>query len=265
VCVLFQTTVVQGYFNVADKYSGTIRIGGSVTEEELEKIQGLFEQCLDFLSDGELRENGTGDFVECEENAFKKVIAFCNRQNIALSLVWHKKRGADSVVEYWLAGSHKEYLANCDGDVVVKLSDLESHTDTSVADFIEELEVPVFPPFELVKTDKSEPQGFDTAHLSGDALVAAKAVLKALGPNPCGSGVRAFWTPDEWIARNEKFGTDSILILCHDGGDLAVMCNWDYGQYELFQKLEKRLKKHGYYCVQQTSWYSAVYRIPTSS
>jgi len=249
---------------VADKYSGTIRIGGSVTEEELEKIQALIERCLDPLSDGELRENGTGDFVECEESDFKKVIAFCDRQNIALALVWHKKQGADSVVEYWLAGSHKEYLANCNGDVVVKISDLELKTDTLVADFIAELEVPVFPPFKLVKADKSEPQGFDTAHLCGDALVAAKAVLKALGPNPCGSGVRAFWTPDEWIARNEKFGKDSLLILCHDGGDLAVMCNWDYGRYDLSRKLERELRRHGYYYEQCTSWYSAVYRIPTS-
>ena len=104
---------------------------------------------------------------------------------------------------------------------------------------------------------------FRVDHLKGDELTVAKVVLRILGKNPSG-GCRAFWTAEEWLARNEKYGTDSVLVLVHDGGDLATVCNWDYGRYDLSEKLTEALKVAGYYYEQCTSWYSAVYRLPAA-
>jgi hypothetical protein len=104
---------------------------------------------------------------------------------------------------------------------------------------------------------------FRTEHLSGEALKIADIVRRVIGEDAFGGGCRAFWTPEEWRARKEEYGTDSVLILVHDGGDLAQYCNWDYEQYSLSGQLDEALTKAGYYCEQCTCWYSAVYRLPS--
>lgn len=90
----------------------------------------------------------------------------------------------------------------------------------------------------------------------------AQIVLDVLGENADTGGCRPFYSPDEWLERGEEYGHNSVLILVHDGGDLAPYCNWDYCEYEKIDKLSNALEVSGYYVEQCTTWYSAVYRTP---
>lgn len=73
-----------------------------------------------------------------------------------------------------------------------------------------------------------------------------------------GGGGR-FYTPREWRDRGEKYGTESLLIVTHDGGDHAPAFNMDYLAYELMEELRVRLSAIGVFPEQCTSWYSAIY------
>lgn len=72
-------------------------------------------------------------------------------------------------------------------------------------------------------------------------------------------GCRAFYTPEEWADRGEEYGQKAVLIVAHDGGDLARFFNYDYQSYEMIEEMRKRLDTAGVWPEQCTSWYSAVY------
>lgn len=105
---------------------------------------------------------------------------------------------------------------------------------------------------------------FDTSHLSGKAKKIADAIVTLLtrengGEAPYGGGCKAFYSPAEWKARQESYGLTSVLILCHDGGDLADYCNEDYERYSRVTALNKTLDSMGYYMESCTGWYTAIY------
>jgi hypothetical protein len=104
---------------------------------------------------------------------------------------------------------------------------------------------------------------FRTDHLSGEALKIASAISEMIkddkGEDPHGGGCTAFYTPEHWRERGENYGTDSVLILCHDGGDLALYCNLDYAYYRGQERMNSCLKNLGYWVESCTCWYSAVY------
>ncbi len=97
---------------------------------------------------------------------------------------------------------------------------------------------------------------FETDGLTGDALEAAKVVLKVIGQAD-GGGCQAFRAPEDW---DGEYGRGSVLILVHDGGDLAAYCNMDYEQYGQVETLSAALNEAGFWMEQCTSWYSAVYK-----
>lgn len=68
-----------------------------------------------------------------------------------------------------------------------------------------------------------------------------------------------FYSPEEWQDRGEEYGLRSVLVITHDGGDHAPAFNIDYGAYAFQEELASRLRAHGLYVEQCTSWYSAVY------
>ena len=105
---------------------------------------------------------------------------------------------------------------------------------------------------------------FDTSELKGKSKALADSITGWMtaryGQEPYGGGCKAFYSPKEWKKRGEDYGTESLLILCHDGGDLAPLCNWDYECYKSMEDFNDFLQqKHGVYLEQCTSWYSAVY------
>ena len=104
-------------------------------------------------------------------------------------------------------------------------------------------------------------RGFDATHLAGDCLKVAEIVREVLGPKADDGGCKPFYSPEEWVAKGERFGTKSVLVLVHDGGDLAPYCNYDYMEYEKVGRLSDALEKSGFYVENCTSWYSAVYKV----
>ena len=75
---------------------------------------------------------------------------------------------------------------------------------------------------------------------------------------PDAGGCRAFYSSKEWIDRGEQYGTESLLIVVHDGGDQAPMLNISYQRYELYDGLNKALTET--YTEACTCWYAAVYK-----
>jgi len=70
-----------------------------------------------------------------------------------------------------------------------------------------------------------------------------------------------FFTPQLWQARDEEYGTDSLLIVVHDGGEWAPYFNHDYGAWERMKDLQDYLLARGLYAEQCTGWYSAIYPV----
>ena len=107
---------------------------------------------------------------------------------------------------------------------------------------------------------------FNTEHLSGEAKTVANGIVEWMatryGSAPDGGGCKAFYSAKEWKERGESYGTNALLVLVHDGGDLAPLCNWDYECYKQMDEFGKYLReKHEVYVEGCTSWYSAVYKV----
>ena len=71
---------------------------------------------------------------------------------------------------------------------------------------------------------------FSTDHLDGEALRIAEVITEAVsewtGRPADGGGCRAFYTPEQWVARGEDTDDEVlhgvVLVVCHDGGDLSI-------------------------------------------
>ena len=72
-------------------------------------------------------------------------------------------------------------------------------------------------------------------------------------------GCKAFYSPQEWAERGESYGTNSHLVVVHDGGDLARIFNIDYGSYILNEDMNNMLAKSGMFAEACTTWYTAIY------
>jgi len=60
-------------------------------------------------------------------------------------------------------------------------------------------------------------------------------------------------------ARGESYGRDSLLVVVHDGGEVAPYFNLDYCQHGSWEAMDAHLRKHGVYAESCTSWYTAIY------
>lgn len=92
-----------------------------------------------------------------------------------------------------------------------------------------------------------------------EACRIAEAIVAALPAGATGGGCRAFWMPETWRARGEKYGEDSVLVVVCDGGDLAPYFNYDYGDGEAIETMKRALSDIGYYSEDCCGWYHAVY------
>ena len=104
----------------------------------------------------------------------------------------------------------------------------------------------------------------DTNHLNDSQKQLAQLIIstaESLQQSEiyCG-GCKAFYSPDEWKSRGELYGTDSLLIICHDGGDLACFFNYGYECKNYMEQMRLVLKKNGYYAESCTCWYTAIFK-----
>lgn len=116
-----------------------------------------------------------------------------------------------------------------------------------------------------MRTDKDFRIG---RHLVGRTLAAAMTVLEFLREERSGSeseitggGCQAFYRPEEWQDRGEAYGLKSVLILCHDGGDLGPYCDFAQSCGGSAERFSEWMAKDGFYVEQCTGWYSAVYNL----
>lgn len=109
-----------------------------------------------------------------------------------------------------------------------------------------------------VETEQQWPIPDGLSPQGKNAATVIQEFLEEKGATFHGGGGR-FYTPDEWADRGEQYGRSSLLVITHDGGDHAPAFNLDYGAYEFQDELVQRLRAHGLYVEQCTSWYSAVY------
>ncbi len=102
---------------------------------------------------------------------------------------------------------------------------------------------------------------FRTDHLDAEQKRIADTLLALLEPDETCGGCRAFYTPAEWTTRKEEYGTDGVLIICHDGGALSRFCAYDHEDYNAVEKCRVALEAIGYWIEQCTGWYSAIYKL----
>jgi hypothetical protein len=101
-----------------------------------------------------------------------------------------------------------------------------------------------------------EPEG-----LSAKGKKAMKVILKVA--KECGmfytGGCTPFYSPKEWKERGERYGTESLLIACHDGGDLEAFFNTYEAVGSFVERLRAALEAEGMYFENCTGWYAAIY------
>lgn len=105
--------------------------------------------------------------------------------------------------------------------------------------------------------DWAIPESLD---LEGRALAEAVARFCQVNDMTFTGGCKVFYSPQEWRDRGEDYGTESVLVICHDGGDHGRICCWEREDYKMIEKFQEFMKDHGYFCEQCTCWYSAIYR-----
>ena len=102
------------------------------------------------------------------------------------------------------------------------------------------------------------------ADLSAEGKAAAQKILEAaeqvLGTKVFTGGCRAFYSPEEWRRRKEEHGGNSVLVVVHDGGDLAQFFDYALGGYRAIERMQDALKTLGLFAESCTPWYSAIYR-----
>lgn len=102
---------------------------------------------------------------------------------------------------------------------------------------------------------------FRTDTLTGEPLRLAVAIREFMRSEDSlyNGGCRAFYSPQEWQERGEMYGTNSALVLCHDGGELSYRCNYGKGQPDEIKRFDDFIRSLGYYVESCTGWYSALY------
>ncbi len=125
----------------------------------------------------------------------------------------------------------------------------------------------------------SRPEGLsEKGNVAYDVIIAA---LQKAGLSDDTGGCKTFYSPDEWKARGEQYGTSAHLVIVYDGalqsvfnsmvaGDLAydLAClRQDLGfdarevQPTLNDKISTELAACGLFIEECTGWYAAVYDI----
>lgn len=72
-------------------------------------------------------------------------------------------------------------------------------------------------------------------------------------------GCKAFYSPQEWAARGEEYGTHSHLVVVYDGGAHRKHFTLDEECYELTEEMQAALREAGLHFEECTTWYGAVY------
>jgi len=137
---------------MADRFYGTVSIGGLVTEEQFEQFCKLMEPCIE----DEVFEDGTAHFVECTQEDFTDLVAWCESNNIPLCITWSPRYEYGGITQYWINGEYKEFDSNADESIIIPLASLQDVPEQmTIKDFIEGLDIPDFPILEIAESAAS--------------------------------------------------------------------------------------------------------------
>jgi hypothetical protein len=108
----------------------------------------------------------------------------------------------------------------------------------------------------MTNTDLQQPN--DLSNKGKQAHAAIVAFLEKHKLTYTG-GCKAFYSPKEWKEREEDYGCDSELIVCHDGGDHGDAFSYSRENYKMMEAMNETLKPLGLYSEPCTCWYTAIY------
>jgi hypothetical protein len=108
----------------------------------------------------------------------------------------------------------------------------------------------------MTNTDLQQPN--DLSNKGKQAHAAIVAFLEKHKLTYTG-GCKAFYSPKEWKEREEDYGCDSELIVCHDGGDHGDAFSYSRENYKMMEAMNEILKPLGLYSEPCTCWYTAIY------
>jgi hypothetical protein len=88
-----------------------------------------------------------------------------------------------------------------------------------------------------------------------------RAFLTAKDSNYCG-GCKAFYTPAEWKTREPYviITENIVLVVVHDGGDLANVFNLDHGCHLLHDGMRSTLYEAGFVAEAVTARFTYIYK-----
>lgn len=99
--------------------------------------------------------------------------------------------------------------------------------------------------------------------LSEDGLRAWNAILGQVRRYDLKTGgCRAFYAPEEWAKRGERYGANSVLVVVYDGSELGYLFSLDRAaelSYSTHEAMCQALDAVGFYAEECTGWYSAIY------
>ncbi len=109
------------------------------------------------------------------------------------------------------------------------------------------------------------------------ALEVIKKFLTERGVDDEGNDSKVFWSPSEWKAKGEEYGTRSVLVIMYDGSyvrnvfsmdacyEIGCMIRQETGKsvnaYEPYEALQAALNEAGFFFEECTGWYAAVYKV----
>lgn len=134
---------------MADRFAGNIHIGGRITREQYDSLCTLTEPLLE----GDLTDEGQGEFCECVSEDFAELVQYCEENKIALLIQWDGKYEYGASCEYWIDSNYKQFDTDSSGRIVVLLSDLEEKAKEAprmtIGDYVEGLDIPMLPEFSI--------------------------------------------------------------------------------------------------------------------
>ena len=101
----------------------------------------------------------------------------------------------------------------------------------------------------------------ETVDDTASVIKTIRAFMRKENPEANSGGGVTFYTPAEWKARGEQYGLNSVLVIAHDGGDMAAYCDYAQARFGSVERFARHLESHGYFIESCTCWYSAVYKI----
>lgn len=140
---------------MADRFYGTVALGGQITQEQYARCLELLDPCLEM--DGELDDDGTASFHECVKEDFADLVQYCEEHKIAMMLQWDAKWEFGSYVEYWIDGKYQQFNTDSSGCIVVSVSDLKAQSnefpEMTITHYVDAMDIPEFPEL-LISTHK---------------------------------------------------------------------------------------------------------------